>query len=316
MILTRHLCHKFEIPGSKQWQMLIEKKDPCWLCEREMKGYIFWTPGMQQKSQKILQLSLGEKQAIFQELEHPTCITVKQPERPVAYIPPPEEGRRPKKPEPRPEPVFKQDPVICGQFTDWKPRKMIPLFDFLQEKEPDDRKLDYRNMFEHLKANFGFGQHSDITKFEMCESYHLNCIEEAMKKREPEIFDDWQSLFEEQCKYRKPFFINSDLVRNMKSQYREIYVAPCFARSGRQTFVIQPGETADTLETYTSVIDFRQEVVVDPQVRASKFAQRVFKKQTSVFAKWKSDTEKVREMCTWEHDFLFWKVPKFVKDHD
>ena len=68
MILTRYLSHKMEIPGSGQWQLLTRKQDPCWLCEREMKGYVFWTPDMQTKSAKIMNISLGEKQAIFEEL--------------------------------------------------------------------------------------------------------------------------------------------------------------------------------------------------------------------------------------------------------
>lgn len=69
MVLTRYLSHKEEIPGSGQWQLLTLKKDPCWVCEREMKGYIFWTPAMSKKSAKILKLNSGEKQAIFEELD-------------------------------------------------------------------------------------------------------------------------------------------------------------------------------------------------------------------------------------------------------
>jgi len=45
-------------------------------------------------------------------------------------------------------------------------------------------------------------------------------------------------------------------------------------------------------------------------------AKKVFKKPVSVFAKWKTDNESVREKCLYEHDFLNWKLEKFVKDHD
>lgn len=58
-----------------------------------------------------------------------------------------------------------------------------------------------------------------------------------MKKREPEVFFDWQILFEKQLKYKKPFFINSDVARE-NPNYRDIYVAPVFSRSGRQIFCI------------------------------------------------------------------------------
>ena len=48
-------------------------------------------------------------------------------------------------------------PVIYGSFTEWKPRRMMTLFDFLQLKEPEENKLDDRNLFEQLKRKDGFG---------------------------------------------------------------------------------------------------------------------------------------------------------------
>ena len=55
--------------------------------------------------------------------------------RPMAFIPPPpEDSKWFKKPKPQepPAPVYKKVPVICGSFTNWKPRKMMNLFDFIQ----------------------------------------------------------------------------------------------------------------------------------------------------------------------------------------
>lgn len=46
LIFTRFLYHKAEIPGSKQWLMLTEKSEHCWICDKEMKGYIFWSRDM------------------------------------------------------------------------------------------------------------------------------------------------------------------------------------------------------------------------------------------------------------------------------
>lgn len=57
-------------------------------------------------------------------------------------------------------------------------------------------------------------------------------IDEVLKKKEAEVFKDWRVLFEKQLKYKKPFFVNSDVVREMEN-YRDIYIAPVFARSGR-----------------------------------------------------------------------------------
>mmetsp|Transcript_37489 Transcript_37489/g.49291 ORF Transcript_37489/g.49291 Transcript_37489/m.49291 type:complete len:153 (+) Transcript_37489:1338-1796(+) len=149
-------------------------------------------------------------------------------------------GRRPKPPEPEvpADPIYRQDPIICGDFTDWKPRVMTTVFDFLQKKEIDDNKLDYRSVFNYLKKNFMFGQGSEIDEFEKCEAHHLNQIEEEMATREKEVFFDWKVMFEKVLPYKKPFFVNSQYVRDMKKDYKEIYIAPVFARSGRHIFVI------------------------------------------------------------------------------
>jgi len=68
MILMRYLSHKQEIPGSAQWQLLTRKQDHCWVCEREMKGYIFWNQTMKRKSTKLMCLSNEEMLAIFEAL--------------------------------------------------------------------------------------------------------------------------------------------------------------------------------------------------------------------------------------------------------
>ena len=58
-----------------------------------------------------------------------------------------------------------------------------------------------------------------------------------MARREPEIFYDWRMMFEKTLTYKKPFLVNSDVVRE-DDHYRDIYVAPVFSRSGRQIFCI------------------------------------------------------------------------------
>ena len=82
-------------------------------------------------------------------------------------------------------------------------------------------------------------------------------------------------------------------------------------------FVIQPGETSESIELYKTIIDFRQEEV---PLRGAKITitenVRLFKKPVSVFAKWRSDTEQVKDKCLYEHDFVYWKLEKFVKDSE
>ena len=46
LIFSRYLLHKKEIPGSAQWRLMTEKKEHCWICDKESKGYIFWHKDM------------------------------------------------------------------------------------------------------------------------------------------------------------------------------------------------------------------------------------------------------------------------------
>ena len=42
LIFSRYLMHSKEIPLSGQWRMITEKKEHCWICDKQVKGYIFW----------------------------------------------------------------------------------------------------------------------------------------------------------------------------------------------------------------------------------------------------------------------------------
>lgn len=95
--------------------------------------------------------------------------------------------------------------------------------------------------------------------------------------------------------------MNSEEVKQLN--FDQIYIAPVFAKSGRQCFVIQPGNDASTIQLYKTVIDFRQEAVaghITFDVKSKN--EKVFKKPNSVFARWKSDTEQTREKGFYDHD--------------
>ena len=80
--------------------------------------------------------------------------------------------------------------------------------------------------------------------------------------------------------------------------------------------MIQSGETHETVELYKTIIDFRQEEVVNPGDLAIDEAVRIFKKPVSVFAKWLTDTDTTKEKCL-EHDYENWKLDKFeLKDYE
>ena len=49
----------------------------------------------------------------------------------------------------------------------------------------------------------------------------------------------WKHMMEKYMTFKKPFFINAQWVQDFS--FNEIFIYPCFVRSGRQMFVIQPG---------------------------------------------------------------------------
>ena len=100
----------------------------------------------------------------------------------------------------------------------------------------------------------------------------------------------------------------------MRMPHEEVYIAPLFAKSGRQMFVIQSGDTHETVELYKTLVDFRQEDVPAKFIN-TKIAEntKIFKKPLSVFAKWRTDSDSTRDKCL-EHDYMNWKVDNFVKD--
>ena len=185
---------------------------------------------------------------------------------------------------------------------------MKTMYDFLQEKEVKDNKLDYLSVFNYLKK-LHHADLLDVEDFKYCEAHHLFEIEMQMVRREKEVFLFWQDMFERKIAYKKPFFVNSDCIR-YSNAYREIYLAPVFAKSGRHIFVIQGGDSAETLEVYTNICDFRQEDIPPKDILDERRTEvKKFIKPATVFAKWHEDHEQdsVRDKCLYEHDYLQWR---------
>lgn len=60
LILSRYLNHKQDIPGAGQWQLITDKQDHCWICDHEMRGYVFWHRSMAGKSSKLMKINAKE----------------------------------------------------------------------------------------------------------------------------------------------------------------------------------------------------------------------------------------------------------------
>lgn len=76
-----------------------------------------------------------------------------------------------------------------------------------------------------------WGTQYHIEKFEECTQHHLKVMDAHIKEKKAELFCDWQHSFEKTLSYKKPFFVNSDVIKNL--DFDEVYVAPVFAKSGR-----------------------------------------------------------------------------------
>ena len=86
LIFSRYLMHSKEIPLSGQWRIITEKKDHCWICDKQVKGYIFWHKNIHKQPGAFFNLDYQEQENIFYSLS---------------------------------EIKSAGNPVVCGAFTDW-----------------------------------------------------------------------------------------------------------------------------------------------------------------------------------------------------
>ena len=100
----------------------------------------------------------------------------------MPYCPPTPEvspGRKPKhrEPLPVPQPGLRIDPVICGQFTGWKPKPMLRLEDFLSSYSKEEDKLDYPSVFKYFLKNWKFGSQYQIENITECTQHHYKMMD-------------------------------------------------------------------------------------------------------------------------------------------
>ena len=148
LILTRHIGIKESMPGSGQWRMLTDKHDACWFCDQWVYSLIFWDEATISKnaraktnsylcSKLISQVerinpqfrqveqdgeSMVSHSSFFSESDQSPdlqqCNTIKM--GPLIQV---ESGNS--------SILDMKDPLIFGEFTNWKPVKMQKLSDFV-----------------------------------------------------------------------------------------------------------------------------------------------------------------------------------------
>ena len=206
------------------------------------------------------------------------------------------------------------NPVVCGAFTDWQPRQMVKLLDFLDTHVPPDEKLTDRNIFKMLLADGTFSERDGIYEFEDLRKAHHDIIADYRKRKLTQLYEKWGTVLQDHFQFKKPFLVNSHYVRDLPAQ--DVWILPAFINSGRQAFVIQSGKTPSTLQLYSKIVNFREdEIIVNQKEKGASTLKRVFKKDQSVFAQWMTDTEQTRDQCM-EHDAAYWKMDRLVKSLD
>ena len=117
--------------------------------------------------------------------------------------------------------------------------------------------------------------------------------------------------------------INSQMAfEELESQHSsKIYVIPLFLPPGKHSILISQ---KDRFEPEKSCHLVLQNLIVEPReepirhfckiAKNKKIELPVFNKEKSVFKDWKEDDKKTYDKSLLEHDFLFWKVNRFIKE--
>ena len=68
-MFTRKLGYQEEAPGSDAWHMLNKPHEVCWVCDKQIRSFIFWFDGMEQESGVTIPTDLEEKEELRKALE-------------------------------------------------------------------------------------------------------------------------------------------------------------------------------------------------------------------------------------------------------
>lgn len=109
LIFSRYLGHKDDIPGSGQWKMIDDNQGDCWICDREIYSIIFWNRII--GTMQIRKISAADQQYLIEEVND-----INHNEMPKTED---------------------DNPLIYGQFTNWKPKRMYEIREYCDKINRD-----------------------------------------------------------------------------------------------------------------------------------------------------------------------------------
>ena len=191
------LGHKDEQPGSGQWYESSKNavackthyKNECWICEGHVYSILFWSKAMCYKLDPVLSREKTEEvrfeidrdfgpQDANDLIYHDTTVKYSQFENQV--------------------------PFVCGSFTGWRYRKMIPLEDFNRGFETDPV-----DPFE-IACSQGKIRKRVMNK-EQCNEYERRYVEIAELEEKLRYTYAWRHFFAKNLRYKRPYTMNSHL---------------------------------------------------------------------------------------------------------
>ena len=126
LIFTRLLGHKDDIIGGGQWKMITDAKkghNECWVCDRKIYSIIFWNKEIGLMAEA--EVPLEDQKFLVQNIERINPREDDLPQNDLSH------------------------PLIYGQFTNWKPRRMFEIREFC------DRINNYKpNIFAQCQRDY------------------------------------------------------------------------------------------------------------------------------------------------------------------
>ena len=154
----------------------------------------------------------------------------------------------------------------------------------------------------------------EVQKMEDLNAEELEHYQGQMTRRLDSYKDTWKAVIQEHMKYAKPNLINATALKGKVEYSGPLYVFAAFVKCGKQHYVIETQQPKAGTFVHSCITKFRNDEIT-PYRKAFKhhIVERRFRRDTSVFARWKEDEDATVKACL-EHDLRYWKVPRFIRD--
>lgn len=197
LVFQRMIGLKQEQPGSGQWfessQATVSNKkhykNDCWICEKHVYSVILWSRGRAFLLNPVFNKDQSGKLVyeidfIPQDVEEEEDPGLGHVNGNVSY-----------------DRLENKIPYLCGSFTGWRYKKMVPLHEFNQGMDKE-----WKDPFEQCKANgtikFSKTKDDDLTTREKTE------LEIMASKQRKNYRVHWAKYFNKYLMYKNPYIIN------------------------------------------------------------------------------------------------------------